>query len=84
VNIASGFAMVAGALVGYFALSHVEQWIPEILAIAAASMLYVAVADLIPSLHKRTALGESLGQVAFIVLGIASVWLIHAELWSGH
>jgi zinc and cadmium transporter len=84
VNFASGLAMVAGALLGYFALSHVEQWIPEILAIAAASMIYVAVADLIPGLHKRTALAESLGQVAFIGLGIASVWLIHAGLWSGH
>ena len=80
VNVASGFAMVAGALVGYFALSLVQQWIPEILAISAASMIYVAVADLIPGLHKRTEIGETLVQVAFIGLGIASVWLIHAGL----
>ena len=78
VNGISGLAMVAGALLGYFALSQVQQWIPEILAIAAASMIYVAVADLIPGLHKRTALGESLGQVGFIGLGILSIWLIHA------
>jgi hypothetical protein len=59
VNALSGLANVTGALIAYFALSQVEQWIPEILAIAAASMIYVAVADLIPGLHKRTALGES-------------------------
>jgi zinc and cadmium transporter len=79
-NALSGFAMVVGALIGYFALASVSHWIPEILAIAAASMLYVAVADLIPGLHKRTAIGESLAQVAFIALGIASIWAIHATL----
>ena len=84
VNGASGLAMVAGALVAWVALSQVEQWIPEILAFSAASMIYVAVADLIPGLHKRTQLGESLAQVAFIGLGIASIWAIHANLFAGH
>jgi zinc and cadmium transporter len=64
-------------------LSSVSGWIPEILAFATASMIYVAVADLIPGLHKRTALGESLVQVTFIALGIASIWLIHAVLFPG-
>jgi zinc and cadmium transporter len=79
-NALSGLATVAGALLGYFALSTVSGWIPEILAIAAAGMIYVAVADLIPGLHKRTALRESLGQVGFIGLGLASIWAIHAAL----
>jgi len=78
VNGASGLAMVAGALLGYFALSQVQEWIPEILAISAASMIYVAVADLIPGLHKRTELRESLTQVSFIGLGILSIWIITA------
>jgi zinc and cadmium transporter len=77
---ASGLATVAGAVLGYFMLASIRGWIPEILAIAAASMIYVAVADLIPGLHKRTALRETLGQVAFIALGIASIYLIHALL----
>jgi zinc and cadmium transporter len=77
-NAISGMASVAGGLLAYFALSHVTGWIPEILAFAAASMIYVAVADLIPGLHKKTALSDSLAQVAFIALGIASIWLIHA------
>ena len=82
-NAVSGLATLAGALFAYFALASIEGWIPEILAIAAASMIYVAVADLIPGLHKRTALRESLVQVAFIVLGIASIWLIHAAMHPG-
>ena len=80
----SGLATVAGALLAWFALASVSGWIPEILAIAAASMIYVAVADLIPGLHKRTAIRETLVQVAFIALGIASIWLIHAALFPDH
>jgi zinc and cadmium transporter len=79
-NALSGLAMLVGALIAYFALASITQWIPDILAIAAASMIYVAVADLIPGLHKRTALRETLVQVAFIGLGIASIWLIHAAM----
>ncbi|HET9652870.1 MAG TPA: ZIP family metal transporter [Usitatibacter sp.] len=80
-NAVSGLAMVLGALLGFFMLRDVVAWIPEILAIAAASMIYVAVADLIPGLHRRTALGESILQVAFIAFGIALIGLIHAMLF---
>ena len=80
-NALSGFATVVGALIAYFALSAVKGWIPEILAIAAASMIYVAVADLIPGLHKRTAIRETLSQVAFIILGVGSIWAIHGLLF---
>jgi zinc and cadmium transporter len=79
-NLLSGLATVAGALLGYYALSHVTGWIPEILAVAAASMIYIAVADLIPGLHRRTALSDTLVQVSFIALGITLIWSIHAAL----
>jgi zinc and cadmium transporter len=80
-NAVSGLAAVVGGVAAYFALSAVSEWIPEILAFAAASMIYVAVADLIPGLHRRTALAESVAQVGFIALGIGSIWLIHAVLF---
>ncbi len=80
-NVISGMASVLGGLIAYFALSHVTSWIPEILAFAAASMIYIAVADLIPGLHKKTALSDSLTQVGFIALGIATIWFIHAVLF---
>ena len=44
--------------------------------LAAASMLYVAVADLIPGLHRRTELAATAQQVLLIGLGIATIWLI--------
>jgi zinc and cadmium transporter len=79
-NIGSSLATLAGGLIAYLALNLVEQWVPYILSLAAASMLYVAVADLIPGLHKRTALRDTLSQILLIVLGVASVavtkWLV--------
>ncbi len=83
-NALSSLASVAGALLGYFALSLAQAWIPAILAIAAASMLYVAVADLIPGLHRRARLGETAAQVAFIALGIATIWGVNAALGHAH
>jgi zinc and cadmium transporter len=80
-NAVSGLAAVVGGVLAYFALSAVSGWVPEILAFAAASLIYVAVADLIPGLHKRTGLADSLAQVGFIALGIATIWVVHAVLF---
>jgi zinc and cadmium transporter len=74
-NLVSSFATVIGGTAAYFALSHVQGWIPTILGLAAASMLYVAVADLIPSLHKRTELRASISQLLLIACGVGSIAL---------
>ncbi|MGH8618875.1 MAG: ZIP family metal transporter [Burkholderiales bacterium] len=75
VNLLSSAAMVVGGLIGYLALSVMVQWIPTMLAIAAASMLYVAVADLIPGLHKRTELRHTAQQIGLIAAGVAVIAL---------
>jgi zinc and cadmium transporter len=72
-NIASSLATLAGGLIAYLGLNMVEHWVPYILSLAASSMLYVAVADLIPGLHKRTAMRDTLLQLLLITLGVASV-----------
>jgi zinc and cadmium transporter len=77
INFLSSVAMVAGGVLAYFALQSVQQAVPILLGIAAASMIYVAVADLIPGLHKRTQLRATLEQVVLIGLGVASIGLIH-------
>lgn len=74
-NLFSSLATVIGGVFAYFALQTVQSWIPTILGLAAASMLYVAVADLIPGLHKRTELKATLGQVLLIGLGVSSIFL---------
>ena len=58
---------------GYFALHGALQYLPYALAIAAASLLYVAVADLIPSLQRRVDPLGSLLQVLLIGVGVAII-----------
>jgi len=81
-NVASSAAMVVGAIMAYFALQTLQEWIPALLALAAASMLYVSVADLIPGLHRRPELQATLQQVLLIGLGVATIWLV-GELAHG-
>lgn len=75
-NLLSSLAMVAGGLLGYAALEGMQQLTPYLLGVAASSMLYVAVADLIPGLHKRPALSATVEQVLLIGVGIGAIALI--------
>ena len=65
-------------MLAYFALSQLTEWIPTLLGLAAASMIYVAVADLIPGLHKRTELKATMQQILLIGLGVASIVVVRA------
>lgn len=73
-NLLSGLAMMVGALLGYFLLAPLQWILPYMLAIAASGMIYVAVADLIPGLHKRVELIHTGQQALLIGLGIFTVW----------
>lgn len=77
-NLLSSLATLVGAMLAYFALSSMSDWIPTLLALAAASMIYVAVADLIPGLHKRTALRATVQQVSLIALGVATIYVVRS------
>lgn len=75
-NLLSSAAMVVGGVLAYFALQTMQEWVPPLLGLAAASMLYVSVADLIPGLHRRPELRATVQQVLLIGLGIATIWLV--------
>jgi zinc and cadmium transporter len=79
-NLATGAATLAGGLAGYAALASMQQILPTVLALAAASLLYVAVADLIPSLHRHPAPAQTALQLALIGVGIAIIALVHVAL----
>lgn len=83
-NLISSLAMVVGGVVAYFALERAEAYVTPVLAFAAASMLYVAVADLIPTLHRRFSLSDTLQQMVMIGLGVATVTFTHSLLHAGH
>ncbi len=76
-NLVSSVATMLGGIVAYYSLQSLQGFIPIILSLAAASLLYVAVADLIPGLHKKTELKATLGQVLLIAFGVATVALAH-------
>ena len=78
-NVAAGLATLVGALAGHFALAGMQQILPTVLAIAASSLLYVAVADLIPSLHRRSEPLETAKQALLIGLGVAIIAVVHAS-----
>lgn len=76
-NLLSSLATLFGGVLAYFALQSMQSVVPTLLALAAASMLYVAVADLIPGLHKRARLRDTVEQVALIALGVSSIFLVN-------
>jgi zinc and cadmium transporter len=75
-NLISSFATLVGGVLGYFTLQDMQSLVPYLLALAAASMIYVAVADLIPGLHKRTAMRDTVQQVVLILFGVGTVALV--------
>lgn len=76
-NLVSSLATLIGGVLAYFALQSMQGAVPVLLALAAASMIYVAVADLIPGLHQRTRLRDTVEQVLLIVAGVSSIFLVN-------
>lgn len=83
-NMISSLAMVVGGVIAYFALESAQAYVTPVLAFAAASMLYVAVADLIPTLHRKFSIKDTLQQMLMIGLGVGTVLLTHTLLDAGH
>ncbi len=79
-NILSGLAGLAGALLAYAAVELVPALRPIILALSSASLLYIAMSDLIPGLHRGTGERGPVAQVFLIAAGIATVVLFEAVL----
>jgi len=75
-NLLASGAMVVGGFFAYFALQTMHQLVPPLLGIAAASMLYVSIADLIPVLRGRPGLTVTTLQVILITAGIGTIWVV--------
>jgi zinc and cadmium transporter len=50
--------------------------LPYLLAIAASSFIYVALADLIPQLQKRLPARETFAQIAWLLAGLLAITLV--------
>lgn len=80
-NLATGLAAVFGAVAAWYGLRRVVGLLPYALAFAAAGFLYIAVAGLIPGLHRRADSRTSAMQVILIALGVGAIEL--AERLAG-
>jgi zinc and cadmium transporter len=79
-NILASLTTVVGALLAYFSLADFETLLPYVLAVAASSFIYIAVADLIPGLHKRLHFSATLQQLVLILSGILTIYWAHSTL----
>jgi zinc and cadmium transporter len=77
-NLASSAMAVVGGVIGYFALEGAQHLMPYVIALAAASFIYIAVADLIPGLHRVMDTRSTVWQIALIAAGIVTVALPYA------
>lgn len=79
-NIAASLTAVLGGIVAWFSLESAEAARPYVLAVAAGSFVYVAVADLIPGLHRRVDMRSGVEQLIMILLGLGMILVSHSLL----
>ena len=76
-NLLSSLSTLPGALIGYFFLAEAMAFVPFILALSAASFIYIAIADLVPGLTRQRDFRVSLIQLLLLFSGIATIALFH-------
>jgi zinc and cadmium transporter len=73
----SAAATLPGAVLAYFWLGETREAVPYILAISAASFIYIATADLIPELHRQLTASAALRQFTLLLAGIGTIAIFH-------
>mgnify|MGYP003315421573 FL=1 len=76
-NLLTSIAMIIGATLAWFWLSEFSSLIPYLLTFTAASFIYVAVSDLMPTLNSKVGLSATTIQIILIALGLALNGLVH-------
>ena len=76
-NVLASLTTVIGGVLAYFSLANLHDYLPYFLTLAASSFIYIAVADLIPSLHQKTDIKTSLQQIALIIAGVLLITTLH-------
>jgi zinc and cadmium transporter len=79
-NVIANISMTAGAVITYILIDSAGHILPVLLAFTASNLIYVAVSDLIPGLHKRTQIKESSMQIAMILVGVFIIYIFHLFL----
>lgn len=77
-NTLSAVTTLPGAVLAYFWLAEARLLVPYVLALSAASFIYIATADLVPNLHRKGRMSDSVTQVALLLAGIATIAFLKA------
>ncbi|MFH1174542.1 MAG: ZIP family metal transporter [archaeon] len=75
-NFLSALLAVLGAVLGLLLASRTEQFAMYIIPFTAGGFIYIAVADLIPELHKTTKPWKSMLQLLTLLAGIGIMMLL--------
>lgn len=75
-NFISALASVLGVIFVFLFGSVIENFIVWLLPVAAGGFIYIAIADLIPELHKTKNIKYSITQLFIILIGIFLMFLL--------
>ena len=79
-NVIANITMTIGAVITYILIDSAGEILPVLLAFTASNLIYVAISDLIPGLHKSTQIKQSSMQIAMILIGVMIVYFFHTFL----
>ncbi len=83
-NILSSSSTIPAAILGYFLLDSIHFLVPYMLAISAASFLYISLSDLAPELHQKIGLKHYIRQLVLILAGVLIMSLLIMLGTHGH
>jgi zinc and cadmium transporter len=75
-NTLSSLTTLPAAILAYFALEKMHAITPYIMAISAASFLYIALVDLSPELHRKIGIAQNIRQILLILAGIGTTLIV--------
>lgn len=75
-NFVSATTAIAGAVVGYFALTRIELAIPYALAIGTGGLLYISLVDLFSEVKGGRSLIDRMLRILAVVAGLGLMWLV--------
>lgn len=78
-NALSGSSALLGGLIAFFSLQKIHAAVPYVMAISAASFIYIALADLIPGHRRNVSPASTILQLVLMLLGIGTIALFNAH-----
>ena len=75
-NLLSSISTLPVAILAYFALDSIQEVIPYVMAISAASFLYIALTDIYPEIHSKVGLKDEIREFIMMILGALTIIIL--------